>query len=92
MLKPLRLVRFLALPFFALPITLGAQAAVEYAMKSAGSAVSASGSAAIAGCKVDSVLLTCLSHSYPRTMIFAAVVICVIIMRWLFGLMGHRAR
>jgi hypothetical protein len=79
----LRRLRFVALPFVAVPGILRAQAAVEYALKSAGSAVAASGGSAVAGCKVDSALLSCLSHSYPRTTIPVAVVICLLIVRWL---------
>jgi hypothetical protein len=91
--RPLRLFQFVALPLFALPVTLLAQAAVEYGMRSAGGAVSGdSGFATIAGCKVDSALLTCLNHSYPGTMLFIAVVIGLIMLRWLSGRARYRAR
>jgi hypothetical protein len=84
--RPIRLFQFVALPLFALPLTLLAQAAVEYGLRSAGSAVSATGGVAmIAGCRVDSALLTCLNHSYPATMLLIAGVICLIMARWLFG-------
>jgi hypothetical protein len=79
----LRLLRFVVLPLLAVPGVLRAQAAVEYALKSAGSAGAASGASAIAGCKVDSALLSCLSHSYPRTTTVVAVLICLMIVRWL---------
>ncbi len=87
----LRLLRFVLLPLLAVPVVLRAQAAVEYAVKSAGGAVAASGGSGIAGCKVDSALLSCLSHFYPRTMMLAAVVICLLIVRWLAGHTGYRA-
>jgi hypothetical protein len=78
------------LPLLAVPGVLRAQAAVEYALKSAGSAVAASGGSAIAGCKVDSTLLSCISHSYPRTTIVAVVVATLLFLRWLAG--GARFR
>jgi len=89
--SPLRLFLYVALPLFAIPITLRAQAAVEYGLKTAGSALSSGGGTAIAGCNVDSTLLTCLSHSYPQTAIILAVVICLLIARWLYGQMGYRS-
>jgi hypothetical protein len=60
-----------------------AQAAAEYALKSAGSAVAGNGGSAIAGCRVDSTLLPCLSRSYPRATTMTAVVISVLFWRWL---------
>ena len=90
--KPLlRLFLFGALPLFALPIDLLAQAAIEYGLKTANSAVSSGGGTTIAGCNVDSALLTCLSHSYPQTALIFAVVICLLIGRWLYGQMGYKS-
>jgi hypothetical protein len=54
--KPLRLLRFAAVYLFALPIALLAQAAVEYALKSAGSASASAGNVTIAGCRMDSAM------------------------------------
>jgi hypothetical protein len=60
------------------------QAAVEYALKSSGSAVSGSGApATMGGCRVDSTLLTCLSRSYPTTTIIVAGLLAVMILWWL---------
>jgi hypothetical protein len=87
----LRLLLFVVLPILALPIVLRAQAAVEYALKSGGSAVAGSGVSAIAGCRVDPALLSCLSHSYPRTMTVIAVVICLLIVRWSASRSRYRA-
>jgi hypothetical protein len=75
--KPLRLLRFAALYLFALPIALLAQAAVEYALKSAGSVSASGGNATVAGCRMDSALLTCISHAYPQTTILI-VVVCLL--------------
>ena len=87
--RPLRLFQFVALPFFTLPITVLAQAALEYGLTSAGGAVAASGgSAMIAGCSS----LTCLNHSYPGTTILIMVAICLIIIRWLSGPARYRTR
>ena len=67
------------------------QAAVEYALKSSGSAVSASGADATIGvCRVDSTLLTCLSHSYPKTTIIVIVLLALMLMRQLTKV--HAAR
>jgi hypothetical protein len=85
-----RLLRFVVLPLLAVPGVLRAQAAVEYALKSAGSAVAASGGSAIAGCKVDSTLPSCLSHAYPRTTMVVVVVAALLFLRWLAG--GARFR
>jgi len=79
----LRLVPCVVLAPFAIPVVLRAQAAVEYAVKSASGAVAANAGSSIAGCKVDAALLSCLDHSYPRMMIVIAVVVCVLIVRWL---------
>ena len=88
---PLGLFRFVALPLIALPADLLAQAAVEYALKSGGSTVSSGSASKIAGCKVDSDLLMCLSQSYPRMSILSAVVILLLIARWLYRHAGYRA-
>ena len=91
MFKPSCLLRFAALYVFALPITLLAQAAVEYALKSAGSASAVSGNATLAGCRMDSALLMCLSNAYPQTTILVVVVVCLLVVRWLAGHAGYRA-
>jgi hypothetical protein len=60
------------------------QAAVEYALKSGGSAVSASGAdATIGGCTVDSTVMTCLGRSYPMTTILVIALLTLMILRWL---------
>lgn len=87
----LRLLRFVVLPLFGLPIVIRAQAAVEYALKSGGSAVAGSGGSSLAGCEVDAALLSCLGHSHPRAMIIVAVVIFLLIVRWLASRSGYRA-
>ena len=84
------LLRFAALCLLAIPTTLLAQAVVEYALKSAGSATAVSGNATLAGCRMDSALPTCLSHAYPQTTILIVVVVCLWIVRWLAGQAGHR--
>ena len=84
--KPPGLLRFAALYLFFLPITLLAQAVVEYALKSAGSTTDVSGNATLAGCRMDSTVATCLSHAYPQTTIIVVVVACVLIVRWLAGM------
>jgi hypothetical protein len=90
------LVRFVALPLFASPLTLLGQAGIEYALKSAGSLLanggSVNGSSAIAGCQVGPALLTCLSDSYPRAAILTGAVICLLFVRWLAGSIAYRAR
>jgi hypothetical protein len=91
-MAPSRLVRLGTLTVFALPVNLLAQAVVEYALKSAGSAVSASSGPAFAGCTMNSSLLTCLSDTYPRAMIACEVVIGLFILRWLAGYIGHGTR
>jgi hypothetical protein len=88
---PLRPVRFVATALLASPLALLGQAAAEYALRSA-KAISVDSGTAIAGCPVDSALLTCLGHSYPRTAILAAVVLCLVIVRWLVGTAAYRAR
>ncbi len=67
------------------------QAAAEYAARSTGSAISASGGdAAIGGCVVGSTLLTCLSRSYPKTTIVVIGLLVVMIFRWVNR--AYRAR
>ena len=87
-----RLVRFGTLAVFALPVNLFAQAIVEYALKTAGSAVSGNSGPAIAGCAMNSSLLTCLRDTYPRAMTVCAVVIGLFILRWLAGCIGYGTR
>jgi glucose uptake protein GlcU len=67
------------------------QAAVEYALKSSGSAVSASGApATIGGCLVDAKLLTCLNHSYPKTTVIVIGLVALMVIRQLTRV--HAAR
>jgi hypothetical protein len=89
---PSPLVRFGALVVFALPANLLAQTVVEYALRTAGSAVSAHGGPAIAGCTMNSALLNCLSDTYPRATIAFAVVIGLLLLRWLAGFIGYGTR
>jgi hypothetical protein len=67
-----------------LPLTLGtvayAQAAVEYAAKSATSALSGAGRVAHVGvCVVDSMLVPCIRQFYPVTFYVAVAAICVLL-------------
>jgi hypothetical protein len=67
------------------------QAAAEYALKSSAGALSANGTAAgIGGCKVDTTVLTCLSHSYPKSTIVVIALVVLLIMRRLSR--AHAAR
>jgi len=86
---PLRLFQFVALPLFAIPAVLLAQAAAEYALKAAQSPVSASRRVSVAGCQVDSDLLTCLSHSYPRTTVIVLVVVFLLVVRSFYAGAGY---
>jgi hypothetical protein len=86
---PLAVFRFVAFLAFALPVSVHAQAIVEYAGKSAGSAVSGSNSHTIAGCPINSALLNCLNEAYPRMIILGGIAICVLVF-WLFS--GARRR
>jgi hypothetical protein len=88
---PLKQVRFAAAAVLVSPLILRGQAAAEYALKSAQS-LSVDGSATIAGCPVNTTLLTCLHHSYPRTTLLAVAVLCLVIVRWLTGFVTYRAR
>ncbi len=93
MLKPpLRLFALVALTVVALPIGLLAQAAVEYAMQAGSTAVSHITGSVIAGCNVNSSMLVCLSHYYPRTAMLVVGVICLVFVRWLAGVTSYRAR
>ena len=93
MKRSLRVFQFVALPLFALPVTVFAQAALEYGLLSGGSSVATSGSfATVAGCKVDAALPTCLNHYYPETTILIAVAIGLIVVLWLSGRARPRAR
>jgi len=65
---------------------------VEYAVKSGASAMSAGARPAIAGCRADSDLLMCLSHAYPRATLAIAVVLCLFLVRWLYGAAGYGRR
>jgi len=85
------LARLVGLLFLALPLTLFGQAGIEYALKT-GSSVAAPGGSAIAGCPVDSALLSCLGHAYPRAAIVGGIVVLSLILRWLAGSAAFRAR
>ena len=90
--KPSRLLRFVAIYVFAVPMTLLAQAAMEYALKSGGTiSANSSGNATLAGCRMDSALPTCLSRAYPQTTIVVVVLVCLLVVRWLAGIAGNRA-
>jgi hypothetical protein len=93
MLKPLlRLVALVAFIFAALPMGLLAQAAVEYALQSGSSALTHLASSGIAGCNVDSGMLVCLSHTYPRTSILVVGVLCLFAVRWVARVTSYGAR
>jgi hypothetical protein len=93
MLKPLlRLVALVAFVLAALPIGLLAQAAAEYALQSGSRALTNIASSGIAGCDVDSRLLVCLSHSYPRTAILVVGVLCLFAVRWVVRVTSYGAR
>ena len=77
---------------FCLPQNLAAQAAAEYGLKSAGSAISGSAATTIAGCRFDSSLISCLGNSYPRASIVVALVAGILILRWLLTQAGYRTR
>jgi hypothetical protein len=89
---PARLMRLSAWVPFCFPINLAAQAAAEYGLKSTGSVISSSTAPAIAGCRVDSNLISCLSNSYPRTSIVLAIAVGILILRWLLVQAGYRTR
>jgi hypothetical protein len=81
----LRLVPCVALASLVLPVVLRAQAMTEYAIQSGGAATAQGGGWSVAGCKLDSTVLSCLNHSYPRTTIGVAVVAGLLIIGWLSG-------
>jgi hypothetical protein len=57
-----------------------AQAAVEYAAKSATGALSGDGSGMHLGaCRLDSTVIHCVKQFYPRMFYVAIVVICVLL-------------
>ena len=57
-----------------------AQAAVEYAARSAAGAVSATGGDFHVGaCQVDRTLIACVSHLYPKAFQLVMLAICVFI-------------
>jgi len=57
-----------------------AQAVVEYAAKSATSAVSGtSGGASLGACRVDSTVISCLRQNYPVAFQVVLVVICLLV-------------
>ena len=68
-----------------------AQAAAEYALRSAGSAVSTGANATIGGCRVDSALFTCLGQSYPKTTVVVIILLTLMILRWLTRAYRSRA-
>lgn len=88
----LRSIGFVAFSLFALPGALLAQAAVEYALKSGSSVVSHIEGSRVAGCKVDSSLVVCLSRSYPMAAVLIGATICVFIVRRIVRLTGYRTR
>jgi len=57
-----------------------AQAVVEYAAKSATSAVSGtSGGASLGACRVDSTVISCLRQNYPVAFQVVIVAICLLV-------------
>jgi hypothetical protein len=57
-----------------------AQAVVEYAAKSATSAVSGtSGGASLGACRVDNTVISCLRQNYPVAFQVVVVVICLLV-------------
>lgn len=57
-----------------------AQAIVEYASKSATSAVSGtSGGASLGACRVDSTVISCLRQNYPVAFQIVLVAICLLV-------------
>jgi hypothetical protein len=87
----LLMVRLGVLSFFAFPLTLFGQAAIEYAMKT-GTSLPTGERTAIAGCQVDSALLTCLGHAHPRGAILGGAVLLFLLVRWLGGSGAFRTR
>jgi hypothetical protein len=81
--------RFATLHLFAFPISLNAQAAAEYALKSGGGVGQTSHPLAIGTCPVDSDVLTCLIHAYPDATIGIGIVVCVLLARSIYGGGGY---
>jgi hypothetical protein len=75
---------FVVLLLSGMRVPLLAQAAAEYALKTAGG-LSSGGSSSIGGCVVDAALVTCLSHAYPRAAIVGAVGAGLLMLRLLAG-------
>ena len=70
---------------FAFAISLRAQAAVEYAAKSAGSALANTTAGIHFGfCQLDSELVSCVHRHYPTTFYVVLVAICFLFGKLLF--------
>jgi hypothetical protein len=72
----------------AFPFTLRGQAAMEYAVQT-GKSVSTSNGAVVAGCQVDSELLSCLGRTYPQGAIVAVVIILFMLLWWFARSTAH---
>jgi hypothetical protein len=69
----------------AFAISLRAQAAIEYAAKSAGATLANTASGIHFGfCPLDSALVPCVHHHYPATFYVALVAICFLFGKLLF--------
>jgi hypothetical protein len=69
----------------AFAISLRAQAAVEYAAKSAGATLANTAAEIHFGlCPLDSALVPCVHHHYPATFYIALVAICFLFGKLLF--------
>ena len=77
---------------FVLPISIRAQAAIEYVLKSGSSGLSRVTDSALAGCNVDSSMFACLGRAYPKASIVLAGAICLVIVGWLGGVPSPRSR
>lgn len=62
-----------------MPAVLGAQAAVEYALRSAGSALR--GPFHLGVCQIDSSFVSCMNSHYPAAIPFVLIVLAIVI--WL---------
>jgi hypothetical protein len=81
-MKPLALTCLYAVAF---AISLRAQAAVEYAAKSAGSTLANTAAGIHFGvCQLDSEIVPCVHHHYPATFYVALVAICFLFGKLLF--------